>query len=165
MKYSPYHALSMSGNGMGVLMELSGLDSKKYQAILNFKRQVADDFSERILSENAKISNKQVDEYGELVVNRLSQTQKEFSESELKEMASLYQSGKTTRELGEMFKVSKTTITKLLRKQGVEVTKSKVQARLNAKEIISMYKNGYTAEKIAKHFEVCPQTILDCLRS
>ena len=98
-------------------------------------------------------------------MNHLTQTPREFSEAELQEIISLYQAGKATRELGEMFKVSKTTITKLLRKQGVEVTKSKVQARLNAKEIISMYKNGYTAEKIAKHFEVCPQTILDCLRS
>ena len=164
MKYSPYHALSMSGNGMGVLMELSGLDSKKYQAILNFKRQVADDFSERILSENAKISNKQVDEYGELVVNRLSQTQKEFSESELKEMASLYQSGKTTRELGEMFKVSKNTISRLLKKQGVEITRSKAQARLNTKKVISMYEDGYTSAQIAKQFGASRQTILQCLK-
>lgn len=100
-------------------MELSGLDSKKYQTILTFKRQLITSCPKNILTENTAISNRQVDEYGELVVNRLSQTQKEFSESELKEMASLYQTGKTTRELGEMFKVSKTTITKLLRKQGV----------------------------------------------
>ena len=146
-------------------MELSRLDSKKYQPILKFKRQLSNSPYEHTLPENTTTSNKQIDEYGELAVNRLSQIRKEYSENDLKEMAALYRFGKTTRELGEIFKVSKTTITKLLREQGVEVTRSKVQARLNAEEIISMYKNGYTAERIAKQFDVCPQAILDCLRN
>lgn len=147
------------------LVELSGFDSKKYQTILSFKRQVADHSSERILSENAKISNKQVDEYGEIAVKHLTQIRREFSDDELREIVSLYQSGKTTRELGEMFGVCKTTIVNLLRKQGVAVTRSKVQAKLNAEEVISLYENGYTSGKIAKQFGVNPQTILNCLRN
>lgn len=83
----------------------------------------------------------------------------------MKEMVNLYQSGKTTRELGKMFKVCKTTITNLLREQGVEVTRSKVQARLDADKVVSMYKDGCTSGKIAKEFGVNPQTILNCLRN
>lgn len=137
-------------------MELSRLDVKKYQTILNFKHQINNVPPKHILSESAKISNKQVDEYGEIVVSHLEQTRREFNENELKEMSSLYQSGKTTREIGEIFGVCKTTIVKLLREQGVEVTRSKVQAKLNAEEVISLYKNGYTSGKIAKQFGVNP---------
>ena len=64
-----------------------------------------------------------------------------------------------------MFGVCKTTIANMLRRQGVNVTRSKVQARLDADEVIAMYKNEITAEKIAKQFGVNPQTILNCLRS
>ncbi len=144
-------------------MELSRLDFKKYQTILNFKHQINNVPPKHILSESAKISNKQVDEYGEIAVSHLEQTRREFNENELKEISSLYQSGKTTREIGEIFGVCKTTIVKLLREQGVEVTRSKVQAKLNAEEVISLY--GYTSGKIAKQFGVNPQTILKCLRN
>ena len=130
-------------------MELSRLDFKKYQTILNFKHQINNVPPKHILSESTKISNKQVDEYGEIAVSHLEQTRREFNENELKEISSLYQSGKTTREIGEIFGVCKTTIVKLLREQGVEVTRSKVQAKLNAEEVISLYKNGYTSGKIA----------------
>ena len=47
----------------------------------------------------------------------------------------------------------------------MNVTRSKVQAKLNADEVIAMYKNEITAEKIARQFGVNPQTILNCLRS
>ena len=145
--------------------ELSGLDSKKYQTILKFKSQLPDRPPEHILSENITAGNKQVDEYGELAVKHLTQTHREFNEDELQEIVSLYQAGKSTRKIGEMFGVCKTTIVNTLRGQGVNVTRSKVQAKLNADEVIAMYKNEITAEKIAKQFGVNPQTILNCLRS
>lgn len=145
--------------------ELSGLDSKKYQTILKFKSQLPDCPPEHILSENITAGNKQVDEYGELAVKHLTQTHREFNEDELQEIVSLYQAGKSTRKIGEMFGVCKTTIANMLRRQGVNVTRSKVQARLDADEVIAMYKNEITAEKIAKQFGVNPQTILNCLRS
>ena len=147
------------------IMELSGLDSKKYQTILKFKSQLPDCPPEHILSENITAGNKQVDEYGELAVKHLTQTHREFNEYELQEIVSLYQAGKSTRKIGEMFGVCKTTIANMLRRQGVNVTRSKVQARLDADEVIAMYKNEITAEKIAKQFGVNPQTILNCLRS
>lgn len=146
-------------------MELSGLDSKKHQTILTFKRQSVDSSTKRILSEKNTTVNKQVDKYGEVAINHLTQTRREFSEEELQEMVTLYQSGKTTRELGEMFKVCRTTIANLLRKQGIEVTRSKVQARLDVDKVVSMYKDGCTSGKIAKEFGVNPQTILNCLRN
>lgn len=148
-----------------LIMELSGLDSKKYQTILKFKSQLPDCPPEHILSENITAGNKQVDEYGELAVKHLTQTHREFNEDELQEIVSLYQAGKSTRKIGEMFGVCKTTIANMLRRQGVNVTRSKVQARLDADEVIAMYKNEITAEKIAKQFGVNPQTILNCLRS
>ena len=152
-------------SSMAKWLELSGLDSKKYQTILKFKSQLPDCPPEHILSENITAGNKQVDEYGELAVKHLTQTHREFNEDELQEIVSLYQAGKSTRKIGEMFGVCKTTIANMLRRQGVNVTRSKVQARLDADEVIAMYKNEITAEKIAKQFGVNPQTILNCLRS
>lgn len=147
------------------LVGLSRLDSKKYQAVLNFKRQLPKSpFPQYIVSENIEVCNKQIDEYGELAVNHLTQTPREFSEAELQEIISLYQAGKATRELGEMFKVSKNTISRLLKKQGVEITRSKAQARLNTKKVISMYEDGYTSAQIAKQFGASRQTILQCLK-
>ncbi len=148
-----------------LLMGLSGLDSKKYQAILNFRRQLPKSPSGCIISEHIEVCNKQIDEYGELAVNRLTQTPKEFSEAELQEIISLYQAGKATRELGEMFKVSKNTIGRLLKEQGVEITRSKAQAKLNAKKAISMYEDGFTSTQIAKQLGVGAQTILRCLKN
>ncbi len=148
-----------------LLMGLSGLDSKKYQAILNFRRQLPKSPSGCIISEHIEVCNKQIDEYGELAVNRLTQTPKEFSEAELQEIISLYQAGKATRELGEMFKVSNNTIGRLLKEQGVEITRSKAQAKLNAKKAISMYEDGFTSTQIAKQLGVGAQTILRCLKN
>lgn len=146
-------------------MGLSRLDSKKYQTVLDFKRQLLKSPHEHIISKNIGVCNKQIDRYGELVVNHLTHPPKEFSEAELQEIISLYQAGKTTRELGEMFKVSKNTISRLLKKQGVEITKSKAQAKLNAKKVISMYEDGYTSTQIAKQLGVGAQTILRCLKN
>lgn len=161
----PNLPLPVHWNGLEYYQELSGLDSKKYQTILKFKSQLPDCPPEHILSENITAGNKQVDEYGELAVKHLTQTHREFNEDELQEIVSLYQAGKSTRKIGEMFGVCKTTIANMLRRQGVNVTRSKVQARLDADEVIAMYKNEITAEKIAKQFGVNPQTILNCLRS
>ena len=64
-----------------------------------------------------------------------------------------------------MFKVSKNTIVRLLREQGVEITRSKAQARLNAKKVISMYEDGLTSTQIAKQLGVGAQVILRCLKN
>lgn len=146
------------------MVGLSRLDSKKYQTVLNFRRQLPKSPSECIISENIGVCNKQIDEYGELAVSHLTRTHKEFSEAELQEIVSLYQAGKTTRELGEMFEVSKNTISRLLKEQGVEITRSKTQAKLNAKKVISMYEDGLTSTQIAKQLGVGAQTILRCLK-
>lgn len=146
-------------------MELSGLDSKKYQPILNFKRELGDLSYQYAMMKNTVNSNRQIDGYGELAVKRLTQIRKEFSEEEKREMVSLFQSGKSTRNLGEKFGCSKTTITKLLREQGVEVTRCKAQSKLNIETVIKMYNNNHSSEEIAKHFGVSSNTILDCLRN
>ena len=69
-------------------VELSGLDSKKYQTILKFKSQLPDCPPEHILSENITAGNKQVDEYGELAVKHLTQTHRECNGDELREIGS-----------------------------------------------------------------------------
>lgn len=156
---------AQNGANSDTMVGLSRLDSKKYQTVLNFRRQLPKSPSGCIISEHIEVCNKQIDEYGELAVSHLTRTHKEFSEAELQEIVSLYQAGKTTRELGEMFKVSKNTIGRLLREQGVEITRSKAQARLNAKKVISMYEDGLTSTQIAKQLGVGAQVILRCLKN
>lgn len=60
---------------LDIIMLLSGLDSKKYQSILRFKRDLKENpklFADAILSESIADSNREIDKYGELVQRILS---------------------------------------------------------------------------------------------
>lgn len=149
-------------------MGLSEFDSKKYKSILKFKQQIAALPCENILSgkpSNGNRANKQINIYGEEVVTHLTQVCKKFSAEEIQEIVSLYKEGETTYKLAKKFGCSKTTISKLLKQQGVNVTKSKVQAKLDAEKIITMYEKMYTSEQIAKQLGVSSYSIMKCLRA
>ena len=148
-------------------MELSRLDSNKYKAILRFKQKNA----ERIkslgyaINPNEKLRERRgIDKYGELAVRRLKQPSHiEFSDSEVNQIISAYQSGSSTIELGKQFHCCKNTINGLLKQHGIEVTKAKAQAKINADTVIAMYAKMQTIETIAKHFGVSSAAIRKCL--
>lgn len=80
-------------------------------------------------------------------------------------MLSGYKAGKTTINLAKEFGCCKNTINKLLRGHGVNVTKAKVQAKLDANVVIVMYEEICTSEEIAKQSGVHPQAVIRCLEA
>lgn len=150
------------------MVELSRLDSKKCSAVLRFKQKNA----ERIkslgytINPNEKlVESREIDEYGEVAVKRLRQRFRiEFSNSEVKQIISAYQSGSTTLQIAKQFNCSKATISSLLKQHGVNVTKAKAQAKIDVKMVIAMYAEMQTAADIAKFFGVSAYAIQRCLR-
>lgn len=150
------------------MVELSGLDSNKYKAILRFKSQIPELIGPSLtvnMTEGGP-SRKRIDQFGEIAVKRLKQPYKiEFSQDEIKTIIAAYQTGTiSTLKLAEEYGCSKTTISKLLKQHNIEVTNTKAQIKLDTKRVISMYAGMCTTEEIAKQFGVSPSTINKCLR-
>lgn len=157
----------------GFVVGLTEPDPNQYDAIIRQKVKViqaAKNFGQAatfIIADDAERHNREIDVFGEIAVKRLKQPyRREFSEADIKQMVSAYQSGETTTiKLAERFGCSKTTINKLLRQHGVEVTRAKAQARLNADAVVAMYDEMRTTEEIAECFHVHPQVVIRCLRA
>lgn len=145
--------------------QYDGIIRQKVKAFQNVKNLGQD--ANGIMPSDTGRENWVIDEFGEIAVKRLKHPyRREFSEADIKQMISAYQSGGTTTiKLAEQFGCSKATINKLLRQQGVEVTKAKAQARLNANVVVAMYDEMRTTEEIAKCFHVHPQVVIRCLRA
>lgn len=86
-----------------------------------------------------------------------------FNEDDISNMIAAFQSGKSTKELGEMFNCSKTTIGKILREHGVDVSKGKARRKLDDDKVISMYKEMHNIEEIASYFDVSTYSVGQCL--
>ena len=106
---------------MGLVL-LSGLDSKKYQAALRFKKHIAEnqDLVPKVsISEEPPICNRAIDEFGELAVKHIELAQKRLSAEESDALIIGYQSGKTLTELGEQFGCHRVTVYKILKRRGI----------------------------------------------
>lgn len=87
-----------------------------------------------------------------------------FSEEEINTIISSYQAGISTKKLALQFHCSKTTISKLLKKHGVEIIICKAQAKINPEIVIAMYAEMHTLVEIGQKFGVNPEVISNCLR-
>lgn len=71
---------------------------------------------------------------------------------------------KSTKVIGNEYDCCRTTICRILRRYGINVTKSRAQAEVSEKEIVFIYKNKHTFAEIAAHFGVSLQIINRYLR-
>lgn len=110
-------------------------------------------------------SRTKVNDFGEKEVHQLSQRQKHgFTSDETYQVIRSYQSGRSLKELSKEFGCCSTTISKLLKEHGIEVTGAKQQARLPDDQVISMYEQMYTSVEIGEHFGVSHQAVIACLK-
>lgn len=154
------------------LVGLLGLELNKYEAVLRYKAELLQVTTNTgqipitIIADKAESYNREIDKFGETAVKRLNQSYyKDFSDADVEQIISYYESGKTTTELAKQFGCSKGTISKLLRQHGINVTKAKAQMKLDVKTVILMYKERYTMAEIAGHFGVSTYSINRCLHS
>lgn len=98
---------------------LSGLDSKKYQSILQFKRALIDNphwDTSTIIPEKLSDSNREIDEYGEVAATRVINRRKNFSQEQIDTIIRLRNSGETLAKLADKFDCCDFTIRKILKK-------------------------------------------------
>lgn len=102
-------------------MLLSGLDSKKYQSILRFKRDLKENpklSADAILSESIADSNREIDKYGELAATKVVDKRKNFSQEQIDMIVRLRKSGETLGRIADKFDCCEFTIRKILKKYG-----------------------------------------------
>ncbi len=152
----------------GFLVGLTELDSNKCKAILHYKHQLKDLPATSIMSEESVLykENRAIDEFGEIAVKKLQQPCRiDFSEDDIQEIIDAYHAEKTTAEIAKQFNCSKNTISTLLKKHGVAVSKCKAQKKLPFEVVVSMYlEKRMTMEKIANYFGVSSCAIRTCLQ-
>ena len=97
----------------------------------------------------------------ESAVKILKQRQKHgFSKKETKEIVTAYQSGVSTYALAEQYNCHRNTIAKLLREQGIKVSKEKI----DMDDAICMYESGSTTKEIAEKYHMSDNAVSRRLR-
>ena len=105
-----------------------------------------------------------LDEYGTTIVHEIKRKSKYLSSEEISLLVAGYNNGVTTYELAEQFGCNRVTVSSVLKKQGVIVSKAKGQKTLDTEDVLSMYGVKRTAAKIAEKYGVFADVILRCLR-
>lgn len=130
------------------MVDLSQLYSNPFLQIRSFKQQIDPQISahspepltlEDKLETNANISPKRQNVYGKTEVCRICQKQKALSEIEIQAVCKRYQSGNSVYKLAEDFKCHRSTISAVLKRNGVEVShKASTKPEL-VKRVIELY--------------------------
>ena len=98
-------------------------------------------------------------------VKKLKQQQKHrFSNKEISEMIQRYESGESIYKLAKAFGCHRSTISSVLKRNGVKVTATKSEKVFDPLKVVELYKSGMKSKEIAKLYGVCEQTIRDCLK-
>ena len=105
-----------------------------------------------------------LDEHGKTIVHELKRKPKYLSSEEINLLVAGYNNGITTYELAEQFGCNRVTVSSVLKKQGVIVSKAKGQKKLDTEDVVSMYGHKRTTAEIAEKYGVCASVVLCCLR-
>lgn len=94
-------------------------------------------------------------------VKEITQQQKTLSQIEIQAVIQKYKAGASTYELADEFGCHRSTISAVLKRNGIVVTKRKVDIAT----AIQMYESGKTTTEIAKFFDTNGSVISKTLRS
>ncbi|MFA6074156.1 MAG: LAGLIDADG family homing endonuclease [Candidatus Woesearchaeota archaeon] len=86
-------------------------------------------------------------------------------ESEIEEIICLYQSGEKPKVIGEKFGIYNNSVTRILRKRGIDRNQVKKISQEQKDYICSEYKNGKNSEVLAKELELAGVTICRVLKT
>ena len=95
----------------------------------------------------------------------MKQEQKRLNDDEIKLLIVAYLDGKSTYALAAQFGCHRTTVSEILKRHDVTVTKQKSLRKLNLADVVDMYENMHTSAEIAEKYEVGSNVIIRCLRS
>jgi hypothetical protein len=128
---------------------LTGLDYKQVARLIQY-REKALSASENATSEIPKPTNIYIDKFGEIAKRKISQPQKRLTNTEITAIIEEYKNGASTYVLATKYGCHRSTISGHLKKNGVKVSKGKIDPDQGIKEIVALYASGLKAEDIAK---------------
>ena len=139
------------------LVDLSQLYSNPFLQIRSFKQridpQISAHSSEPLTSEDKleaieNISPKRLNVYGETEVCRIRQKQKVLSDIEIQTVCKRYQSGDSVYKLAKDFECHRSTISAVLKRNGVEVTHLASKKPELVKKVIELYAEMKTPKEV-----------------
>lgn len=140
-----------------LMVDLSQLYSNPFLQIRKFKESInplnfggnSDDSAEKSNPPTAdNISPKRQNVYGETEVCRIRQKQKTLSEIEVQTVCKRYQSGDSVYKLAKDFECHRSTISAVLKRNGVEVTHLASKKPELVKKVIDLYAEMKTPKEV-----------------
>lgn len=139
------------------MVDLSQLYSNPFLQIRKFKESInplkiggysdnSDEISNPPVADN--ISPKRQNVYGETEVHRIRQKQKTLSDMEIQMVCKRYQSGDSVYKLAEDFGCHRSTISAVLKRNGVEVTHLASKKPELVKKVIELYAEMKTPKEV-----------------
>ena len=147
-------------------MVLSYLDTNKYDAVIRFKESIVSGVGVMPSSKGCiPFEPRKTNEYGEVAVSRMIQEQKRLSDEEISLLIAAYKDGKSTYDLARQFGCHRLTVSAILKRHGVAVSKCRERKKLDTEEVIALYQNMHNAKQIADKYKVHPQVVIRLLRA
>lgn len=150
------------------LVDLSQLYSNPFLQIRSFKQridpQISAHSSEPLTSEDKleaieNISPKRLNVYGETEVCRIRQKQKVLSDIEIQTVCKRYQSGDSVYKLAKDFECHRSTISAVLKRNGVEVTHLASKKPELVKKVIDLYSEMKTPKEVGAIVGITGDTV------
>lgn len=127
-------------------MELSQLYSNTFEKIVKYKHSLPIDSSTSVNTTTPK--RKAQNAYGETEVCHIRQRQKIFSDIEIQTICKMYQSGDSVYKLAKDFECHRSTISAVLKRNGIEVTHRASRKPELVKRVIELYAEFKTPKEI-----------------
>lgn len=94
--------------------------------------------------------------------------QKRLSAKEAKQVVNLYQNGFTHSEIGALFGISASSISRRVRNAGVDTRPCGPRRKISTAMVLEFhaaYRNGYSVKNIAEMHGVCAESVYRALRA
>ena len=134
-------------------------------AVIAFKKSLSTKVVATPLADNISPTTRKVNQYGEIEAARIQHEQKRLNDEEIQLLVTGYQSGKSTYQLAHEFGCHRITVSNILKRHGVLVSKAKSQKKLDIPDVIAMYGQDHTTQAIADKYDVDRQVVANCLKS
>ena len=140
------------------LVGLSEINSKNYRAILAHKAKLKESPNNLLLTYERASS---VNDY---TITELKEQHKQLTEEEIAIIVLCYKAGASAYDLAIEFNCHRSTISRNLKKQGIEVTTEKVKRTGLINQVISMYANWEKPKDIGTKLGINAATVLKILK-
>ena len=138
-------SLPLLGGRLFDLVGLSEINSKNYRAILAQKAKLKESPNNLLLTDERTSSAK------DYTITELKEQHKQLTDEEIAIIVLRYKAVASTYDLAKEFNCHRSTISRNLKKQGIEVTTEKVKRTDLINQVISMYADCLTKQFLIKY--------------